>query len=37
VNHQLTEILAAWGASLSTILFIVAVVLVVVIGRRLPP
>jgi hypothetical protein len=36
MSHYLTQILAAWGASLSTLLFIVAVVLVLVIKRRLP-
>jgi hypothetical protein len=35
VNH-INTVLAVYGASLSTLLFIVAVVLVVVIGRRLP-
>ena len=36
MSHQLTEVLAAWGASLSTLMFIAAVVLVVVLGRKLP-
>jgi hypothetical protein len=31
-----TEILAAFGASMSTLVFIIIVVLVVTLGRRLP-
>jgi len=36
MSHQMIEVLAAWGASLSTLLFIVAVVFVVVLGRKMP-
>jgi hypothetical protein len=35
VSRQLTEILAAWGASVSTLVFIFAVVMIVWLGRRL--
>lgn len=35
MNH-LTEVLAIWGATLSTFLFIVAVVVVLILGRKIP-
>lgn len=36
MSHQLTEALAALGATTGTIAFTAVVVLVVVIGRRMP-
>jgi hypothetical protein len=36
VSHQLTGILAVWGASLSTLVFIFIVALVVILGRKVP-
>ena len=36
MSHDLTAILAAWGASLSTLIFIAVVLLLLVIGRRIP-